>query len=151
MHLETYKIEHSEDFLSFTFYSIGPKGTIKKSVEFTLIPSFVYDCYNLGFGDADEYGEISNDMIITNNKDTEKVLVSVAQIAIMFTEQFPDAFILVEANTESKMRLYQMKINKYWDEIYMIFELYGSIDGLEFIPYEPGNKCLLIVGRRKIK
>jgi hypothetical protein len=57
----------------------------------------------------------------------------------------------MEANTESKMRLYQMKINKCWKEIEASFDLFGYQDEIGFIPYTPGNKCLLIAGRKKLK
>ena len=104
----------------------------------------------LALGTADGLEEQINDTIISNNSDVEKVLVSVAHTALEFSVHYPEAFIHIVANTEAKMRLYQMKINKYWKEIEEIIELFGCKDGKEFIPYKPGIKCLSFVGRKKI-
>jgi hypothetical protein len=48
------------------------------------------------------------------------------------------------------MRLYQMKINKYWKEVEAEFELFASLEDDRLIPYKPGIKCLRFVGRRKL-
>jgi hypothetical protein len=151
VHLEKYIIEYSEDFLLFSFYSIGPNGIIKKMVEFDLISSLTFDLYNLGLGDANESGDAIDDTVISNNHDTEKVLATVAYIALEFNKHFPHAFISIEANTDSKMRLYQMKINKYWKEIKDNFDVFGYLDDGTFSPYKPGIKCLSVVGRKKLK
>jgi hypothetical protein len=82
--LEKYTIEADEDFLSYSFYRYGPKGKIKKVINFTPIPSLGVECYNLGFGDWNALHETIDDNIITNNDDTEKVLATVSAIALDF-------------------------------------------------------------------
>jgi hypothetical protein len=149
--LEKYIIETDEDSLSYSFYSKGPKGIIKKVVRFKLVSDQQYDYFNLAFGDWNELeGEI-DDIIISNNKDTEKVLSTVAAIIVDFCNRHPETFISVEASTESRLRLYQIKINKYWEEIDSNFEIYGYIEGKGLSAYYPGIKCLLFVGRKRLK
>jgi hypothetical protein len=149
--LEKYKIEVSENYLQYSFYSRGPKGKIKKIVNFTLVSIWNNEYYNLGFGDWDITEQIIDDTITTNNHDTEKVLASIAEVILTFTNHYPEAYIYVEATTRPRMRLYQMKINKYWAEIEVHFELFSIIEDLNLIPYKPGNKCLGFVGRKKMK
>ncbi len=71
MNLPIYQYRTNESYLDYEFISEGPKGRIKKVVRFLQISD---DVYNLGFGDLDEVtGEIS-DTVITDNKDSLKVL-----------------------------------------------------------------------------
>jgi hypothetical protein len=149
--LEKYKITASKDFLEYSFYSKGPKGKVRKIVNFTPIKAWDYEYYNLGLGDWNENEKLIDDSIITNNQDTEKVLASVADIILDFSNRYPETFIGIKANTESRIRLYKMKINKYLKEIETDFELFGMADDAGLIPFNPAIKCLGFAGRRKIK
>ncbi len=42
-----------------------------------------------------------------------------------------------------------MGINKYWNEIDPIFEVYGLIENEGFIPFEPGRNYKSSVVKRK--
>jgi hypothetical protein len=68
--------------LNYDFYSIGPQGKIKKRIAFRLFNN-TKNVYNLGFGDVGAGGEI-NDLIVTNNADSQKVLVTVAMWYLNF-------------------------------------------------------------------
>lgn len=148
--LERYKIEASKDFLFYWFYSKGPMGIIKKVVTFIPIKITGHYCFNLCLGDWNESQQMADDSIISNNQDTEKVLASVADIIFQFTDRNPNAVIIIEGNTESRIRLYQIKINKYLNEIMPHFELFGLSKNLELEHYSPGNKYLGFVGKRKV-
>jgi hypothetical protein len=64
MKYEKYQLESDRKLLLFEFTSVGPKGRIKKLVQYS--ETNLKDYFNLGFGDKDEEtGEI-NDTIITN-------------------------------------------------------------------------------------
>jgi hypothetical protein len=149
--LDKYTITASEDFLRYTFYSTGPRGSIKKIVNFDLFKIWDNEYYNLGLGDWNERENRIDHTITTNNLDTEKVLASVAHIILDFSKRRPETFISFEAHTESRMRLYKMKINKYLRLIETDFELFGMTEYLELIPYNPEVKCLGFAGRRKLK
>jgi hypothetical protein len=72
------------------------------------------ECFNLFLGDWDEEINSANDFIVSNNQDSQKVLVTVAQIVLDFTKSYPNATIYANGNTPSRTRLYQMGISKYW-------------------------------------
>jgi len=149
--LEKYIIKTRNDFLEYSFYSKGPNGVIRKVAIFTPIEAMGYHYYNPGFGDWNGKEQGIDDNIVTNNNDTEKVLASVAAIITEFCSHYPESLIGIEASTESRMRLYQMKINKYWSEIQGDFKIFGQIESGEIINYEPGIKCLKFFGKRKLE
>jgi hypothetical protein len=68
MNLERYPIKASADFHEFKFLSIGPKGEIKKMVQFTEMPvaDSALKIYNLAFGDYNEETEnLIDDLIVS--------------------------------------------------------------------------------------
>ena len=75
-----YFFDTSSDFLRFEFDSIGPRGIIRKAVDYTPIPS-TKNMYNLAFGDMQADGTI-DDITVSNNSDMEMVLSTIAQTAI---------------------------------------------------------------------
>jgi hypothetical protein len=126
MNLPKYQYRTNEGYLDYEFISEGPKGRIKKVVRFLQISS---DVYNLGFGDLDEVtGEIS-DTVITDNKDSQKVLATVASTIYDFYGQYPGTRVLVKGNTLARTRLYRIGITNNWKEISMDFEVHGLKNG----------------------
>jgi hypothetical protein len=65
MQLERYDFVKGPEKFYYHFFSEGPKGRIKKVIEFYKIHRSVY---NLAFGDADEQTDRINDTITSNNK-----------------------------------------------------------------------------------
>lgn len=132
MNYEKYHLESDKKLLVFEFESEGPKGRIKKIVQYT--ETNLKDFYNLGFGDKDlKTGEI-NDKSITNNGDSLKVLATVASTVYAFTNKHPDAWIYATGSNNARTRLYRMGITNNLLEIKKDFEVYGLKDGewLEF-------------------
>jgi hypothetical protein len=86
------------------------------------------ECFNLFLGDWDEEINSANDFIVSNNQDSQKVLVTVAQIVLDFTKSYPNATIYAKGNTPSRTRLYQMGISKYWFEISELYIVLGQIN-----------------------
>ncbi len=114
----------SEDlFLFYEFISEGPKGRIKKIVEYT--KSSRDNVYNLGFGDFDEVTKGINDLTVTNNGDSLKVLATVASTVYAFTEKYPDAWIFATGSTLVRTRLYRMGITNNLVEISQDFIIQG--------------------------
>nr|WP_235884463.1 hypothetical protein [Pedobacter hiemivivus] len=108
----------------YEFESEGPNGRIKKEVQYTMVnlDGFVY--YNLGFGDLNINGDV-DDLSISNNKDRDKILATVAQTVIQFTEYLPNALIYVEGSTPVRTRLYQMAIALNLKDISEFLTIYG--------------------------
>jgi len=125
MKYERYPLESNRKLLVFEFTSIGPKGKIKKIVQYT--ETNLKDYYNLGFGDKNEItGEI-DDRSVTNNGDSQLVLATVVSTAYAFTEKYQNAWIYVMGNSSARTRLYRMGItNNLW-EINRDYEVYGLI------------------------
>ena len=68
--------------VTYTFNSIGTKGTIKKLVQFSATSQ--NDIFNVGFGDIQSNGEI-DDKSESNNGDITKVLVTIISIIFDYT------------------------------------------------------------------
>jgi hypothetical protein len=126
MQLEKYEVEASESFLKFEFFSNGSKGIIKKLIEFEPFEK-TPNVFNIGFGDVDENGNI-NDLIITDNNDSQKVLATVALSIIKFFERYPNCYVFAKGSTNSRTRLYKIGITNNWNDISQIFEVYGFIE-----------------------
>jgi len=123
MNVEKYQFESDTKLLFFEFISIGPKGKILKFVEYA--ESEVKNYFNLGFGDKDEItGEI-NDAVITNNGDSEKVLLTVILTIYVFIEKHPDAWIQIKGSDKARTRLYRIGITNNLARIEKDFYVFG--------------------------
>jgi hypothetical protein len=110
-------------FLLYEFLSEGPKGLIKKMVEYS--ETATENVYNLGFGDFEEKRGGINDLSVTNNGDSLKVLATVASTVYAFTEKYPKAWILATGSTAVRTRLYRMGITNNLEEIKEDFIVLG--------------------------
>jgi hypothetical protein len=136
MQIERYETQSTVSSLVFTFESVGEK-IIQKRVVYSKITnpediglSFSANVYNLGFGDFNEATKQLNDQIISKNGDTERVLATVAGTVFDFWVEYPDASIffmgsIPEGEKARRTRLYQMKINRYFEEISLIADVSG--------------------------
>ena len=61
---------------------MGPKGSIKKVVEYFRFQEFDGEVFNLAFGDCDEKNHRINVMAVTNNSYTHKRRATVAAAVI---------------------------------------------------------------------
>lgn len=114
----------SEEFLkNYEFNSDGPKGTIKKVVQFT--ETATPNVFNLAFGDYDEETESLNDLSVSNNGDSLKILSTVASTVYAFTERYPNAWIFATGSNKVRTRLYRMGITNNLSEIKKDFEIFG--------------------------
>jgi hypothetical protein len=129
MKQEQYSFAMGERRLYYEFYSIGPRGRIKKVVEFIRFKKLKTESYNLVFGDWDETESRINDLINTNNGDRDKVLATVASVVMDFMKEHPTANIFVTGSTPSRNRLYQIGIANALDEINLIYDIRGFIEG----------------------
>ncbi len=118
-----YLYRSEELLLFYEFISEGPKGLIKKVVEYT--ETSTENVYNLGFGDYDEATKSINDLSVTNNGDSLKVLATVASTVYAFTEKYPKAWILATGSTSVRTRLYRMGITNNLTEISEDFIVLG--------------------------
>ena len=121
-----YYIDSSPDFLDFEFISIGPKGAITKVVRYREIN--VKGIYNLGFGDKEPVSGYLNDLSVTNNSDSQKVLATVARTLYLFTDHYPDAIVIASGSTTVRTRLYRMGITNNLTAVEQDFSVLGLTD-----------------------
>jgi len=134
MNLDHYSYFTSNDFKNYEFYSIGPKGRIKKAVLFTRVVS-ESTFYNLAFGDVDPNTALLDDTVVTNNNDRDLVLATVANTINDFSDRYGNYFIYAEGSTPARTRLYQIGIASLWEQIDINFNVYGFKDG-EWLRFE---------------
>ena len=125
MKYEKYEeLKVSTDALEYRFISSGPKGEIQKLVQFQLtdFPGI----YNLSFGDLIGDGTI-DDLTITNNKDRNKILATIAFTIYQFTSEFPDSWVFFAGSTPQRTRLYRIAISLNFHELSIDFEIWGVL------------------------
>jgi hypothetical protein len=86
----------------------------------------LHNFYNLGFGDKNEVTGNIDDLVITNNGDSQKVLATVASSLLEFTDKYPNAMVYATGSTKSRTRLYRMGISNNLEMIEANFEIFGQ-------------------------
>jgi hypothetical protein len=146
MRLPKYQLKSGQQLSSYEFISEGPNGFIIKRVQFTLLNT--EGVYNLAFGDKDpQSGEI-DDLSISNNGDSEKVLATVVAAVYAFCDKHPECWIFITGSTQSRTRLYRMGISKFLDELELDFDVYGRFNE-EWEPFEIGKTYSAFLAYRK--
>jgi hypothetical protein len=146
MSTEKYNLKAEIELTRFEFISEGPKGAIRKLIEFqaTTDPGL----YNLAFGDKDKHtGEI-DDLAVSAKGDTEMVLATVVSAVYAFFDKYPNAFVYASGSTEAQTRLYRMGITRFYDDMKQDFYLYGQI-GDNFTEFEIGVEYDGFLAQRK--
>ncbi len=118
-----YLYKSEESFKVYEFVSEGPRGQIKKVVQYS--ETGTEHVYNLGFGDYDEATQSIDDFSITNNGDSLKVLATVASTVYAFTEKYPQAWVFATGSSLVRTRLYRMGITNNLADIKEDFAVYG--------------------------
>ncbi len=118
-----YQYKTEDRFEYFEFYSEGPKGVIKKVVEYQKTSD--EHIYNLAFGDYHEKAKGIDDLSVSDNGDSLKVLRTVASTVYAFIEKHPKAWIIATGSTSARTRLYRIGITNNLDEISEDFAIFG--------------------------
>jgi len=146
MELDKYALKSGPDQTVFEFISEGRNGTIRKIILFQ--PTTEPNLYNLAFGDHDPYTGGLNDLAVSNNGDTDKVLATVVAALYAFFELYPDAFVYVTGSTAARTRLYRRGIARFYDEVQADFALYGQV-GDDFTAFELNKEYDGFLTKRK--
>lgn len=146
MKLPKYQLKSTDTLLSYEFVSEGPKGLIQKRIQFTLINK--EEVYNLAFGDKDPVSGEIDDLAISNNGDSEKILATIVGAFYTFWDKNPEAWIFATGSTPSRTRLYQTGIAKYYQYLSEEFEIYGQVEE-DWQLFELGKNYLAFLAKRK--
>lgn len=136
MSYETYQLETTDSVMIFEFISEGPKGFIKKRIQYQNIGE---DIYNLAFGDVDEVTNEFDDTIVSDNNDVRKILATVALTITFFLNEHPTAFVHIKGGTIARNRLYKMAISNNFEEISDNFMVLGFTEDKNWALYEKNN------------
>nr|WP_295921534.1 hypothetical protein [uncultured Dyadobacter sp.] len=148
MQYNPYEVISGESSKVYEFVSFGNNGPVKKLVVHS--STNLHNFFNLGFGDKDELtGEI-DDLVVTNNGDSLRVMATVASTIYLFTDEFPDAMIFAVGSTKSRTRLYRMGISNNLETINIDFEVYGLV-GDAWEEFVPGCEYQAFFVKRKYK
>lgn len=119
----------------FWFTSTG-RASIVKAILFrsTSEPNI----YEMLLGDLNPDGSIDVEMR-SNNDDTENVLSTAAKSIVFFLSDHPEAKVVIEASTDSRMRLYQANVRKEMEVLGEYLEVFG-FDGDNLEIFRSGRK-----------
>jgi hypothetical protein len=123
---DKYNVTVKSDHLTYEFISEGPKGKITKIVVYQhMFDNF----YNLAFGDFTNQNEILDDLIVSDNGDTAKILSTVASTLFDFFQHYEGTIVFAQGSTHSRNRLYRRYLSQFLDIISENFMLLGELDG----------------------
>lgn len=146
MKLPRYEYVTESEAELFKFTSEGTKGSIRKLVVYTQM--LEKDIYNLAFGDYDEETNSINDNVVTDNKDSQKILATVASTLYIFTDKHPNVWVYATGSNAARTRLYRMGITTNLEEILEDFEIYG-LSGETWQAFEKRKEYEAFLVKRK--
>ncbi|MCL2098563.1 MAG: hypothetical protein FWH23_07400 [Bacteroidales bacterium] len=118
--IDRYEIFADSSF-DYYFFSEGPNGKIKKQVCFR--ETDLKNYYQLNFGDVIE-GNIKED-VVSDNKDTDKVIATISWILFRFVQQSPSRHVRFSGLTVSRKRLICRWMSQNYDKIIQYAHIYG--------------------------
>ncbi|MCC7464678.1 MAG: hypothetical protein IT261_00320 [Saprospiraceae bacterium] len=128
----TYQLYPNENTTQFIFFSEGRMGRVMKVI---IISPYHRNRWNLAFGDVQPDGGI-DDTIKTNNNDVAKVIGTVAQAALLFSEKHPGCSLVIFPVDEKRKWLYNLIFRRRLEEIQEVFEIFGK-KGRLWRAYDP--------------
>ncbi len=147
MKVDKYPVKVGETSMVFEFVSEGIRGKISKLIIYS--ETNLNNFYNLGFGDKDNLTGLIDDKVVTNNGDSEKVLATVASTLYIFIDKYPDAMIFATGSTKARTRLYRIGISNHLEQIKEDFEIFGLVDGKDWIPFQKQMEFEAFLVKRK--
>jgi hypothetical protein len=146
MNLDRYQLKASKNIASFEFISIGPKGRISKLIYFT--PTDDPGVHNLAFGDKDLKTGRLDDLVVSDNGDSERVLATVVAAVYAFTDKYPSVWVFATGSTAARNRLYRMGVSKYFEKANDDFYILGESNNA-WEPFVIGKDYNAFVVKRK--
>jgi uncharacterized protein DUF6934 len=136
----------------YEFISIGPKGQIKKRIEFTALRKRGY--YNVAFGDVMKDGRVT-DTVYSNNQDIAKIIATVIDTMKDFLKENPAAKLVFTGSTDDRTNFYKKILSRHYKTLsvnYSITALAEDEDGsfveIEFNPIEENNFSIFFVRKK---
>jgi hypothetical protein len=131
----------------YKFTSVGPRGEIKKIVIYS--NTQFENIYNLAFGNYMDCDDDLDDLSVSNNHDTEKVLATVASTLVHFIRNHPKAWVAAEGSTKARTRLYQIGISQNLMDMPDEFAIFGYNSLGNWEPFTRNRKYVRFLVTRK--
>lgn len=130
MDTQKYELSANADVTVFEFTSCGKNGSIQKAVKYS--QTLNKNVYNLGFGDIVFSNEAKSevevdDTTLSNNGDLQMIINTVVYSAYIFTNRYPEAYVLFGSSDKARMRLYRMFLSRNIDAISKNFTVFGAV------------------------
>ena len=123
----TYDIEVAVDRTQFEFVSEGINGKFTKIV--VIAETNYHNLFNLSLTDYDVESNFFDDLSVSNNGDTLKILATVALCVVTFFHIYSNARIYATGSTQARTRLYRMGISKNYELIEKEYTVLGQNKG----------------------
>lgn len=150
-YLDKYSFVKFKEAHRYEFSSKGPKGIIRKIVEYDSMKFQPFLIFNLSFGDWDAHTGESNDTVVSNNKDRKKILSTVAATVLEFIRDRPKAVVHAKGSTPSRTRLYQMGLCLILSEIKYELDVFGRKNGVWYKFKKGINYDAFMVAHKSVK
>ncbi len=104
--------------------------------------------YNLSFGDVGDDDEI-DDLAVTDNKNSRKVLATVAFTVTSFLKFYPNRMIYVFGSTKARTRLYRMGISNNLEEFQEGFNVCGLDKEWQMFKRNIGYSAFMVSNKKR--
>ena len=145
--MEKYHLKSGRGFTVFEFISEGPNGAIKKLIHFQKTAEA--GLYNLAFGDSHPVTGRIDDLAVSNNDDTGKILGTVVAALYSFFDHHPFASVHATGSTASRTRLYRMGITRFYEDVQHDFMLFGFTEEGLLEKFQKGKTYKSFLAQRK--
>jgi hypothetical protein len=146
MNIDRYQLKAGKNLVSFEFISIGPKGRIPKLIYFK--PTDDPGVHNLAFGDKDLKTGRLDDLVVSDNGDSVRILATVVGAVYAFTDKYPNVWVFATGSTAARNRLYRMGVSKYFEKANDDFYILGESNNA-WEPFVVGKDYEAFVVKRK--
>jgi hypothetical protein len=147
MRLEKYQTEVDVTSTIYEFVSKSKERSIKKRVIYEKFDN--KNIFNLAFGDVNNETGGFDDLVVTNNGDSEKVLATVASTVYHFLDKYPEAIIFASGSTPARTRLYKIGISKNLEELEKDFSIMGLNENKKWVTFESNGSFSAFYLKRK--
>jgi len=106
--------------------------------------------YHLAFGNYIECDDDLDDLSVSNNRDTQTILATVASTVLHFMQNHPEAWVAAEGSTKARTRLYQIGISQNLADTPDDFIIFGYNQSGNWEPFTKNREYARFLITRKI-
>lgn len=136
----------NQEYDTFDFISVGKNGRIYKRIAFAPLRRHIF---SLTFGDVTEEGVI-DDRNVSDNGDRDKILATIVRAINVYIGKYPKRWVYLTGSTPARNRLYRMVVNKHFEELSKLFEIFMEVDDTQYSKYQGDGNVTGILIRRNL-